>query len=47
MKSVIQVESVVLPIGFVFNEVRQLNSGTGCSVPFNQSDNDTCRICCD
>lgn len=47
MKRIIAVGSVVLPAGFVFKEIRQLNSGTGCKVAFNQSDNDTCRICCD
>jgi len=47
MKSIIQVKDVVLPPDFVFKEVKQLNSSSGCSVRFNQSKNDTCRICCD
>lgn len=47
MKSIITVKNLVLPTGFVFKEIRKLSSGTGCKVPFNQSDNDTCRICCD
>jgi len=44
---IINVRDVALPAGFAFLEIRQLNSGTGCKVGFNQSDNDTCRICCD
>ena len=47
MKAIIQVENVVLPPDFVYNEVRELNSATGCSARFNQSESDTCRICCD
>ncbi len=47
MKSIIQVENVVLPPDFVFDEIRQLNSGSGCSIRFNHSESETCRICCD
>ena len=29
MDPIIQIESVILPVGFVFDEIRQLNSGSG------------------
>lgn len=45
--SIIVVEDLVLPTNFVFDEIRQLSSDTGCRATFNQSDNDICRICCD
>ena len=49
MSPVIRVEDVVLPTDFVINEIKQLDSITGCSVkfPFNEGDTSTCRICCD
>ncbi len=48
-KPIIDIDNVVLPTDFVFNEIRKLNSivSTGCKTTFNQDDNDTCRICCD
>jgi hypothetical protein len=47
MTAIIQIENVVLPSGFVYDEVRQLDSASGCSVKLNLSESDTCRICCD
>jgi len=47
MKAIIKVKNVVLPSNFVYNEVRQLNSTSSCSVKLNLSESDTCRICCD